>query len=123
MRTYISQRGSIIVYTMMTMAVMLAVGVTLTGLFIGKLKRARAAQDSTIAIYTADSAAERCLYEARTGIQASPPLTLMSDAAYSIMSNAVDVTSDCSAIGGSGTFTIRVIGTYHGISRALEINQ
>lgn len=103
---------------------MLAVGVSLTGLFIGKLKRARAVQDSTIAIYAADSAAERCLYEARTGIQVTPALVMSNGATYTItLDDVTDVTADCSAIGVSGVFTIRVIGTYRGVSRALEITQ
>ncbi len=106
---------------MLTMSIMLAIGISLTGLFIGKLKRSRAAVDSTVAIYAADSAAERCLYEARSGAQQSL-LTLSSGATYVIASGSSDVTNNCSVMSG-GSFTFRVTGTYRGVSRALEISQ
>lgn len=121
-----TQRGSIIVYAMLTMAAMLAIGLTLTGLFIGKLRSAAGSRDSTTAIYTADSAVEKCLYEARGGKQADP-LIFDNGATYTIASPSstgsdVDVTNDCSVLGAQ-TFRFRAVGSYHGVRRALEISQ
>lgn len=112
------------VYTMMTMAAMLAIGISLSGLFISKLKRARSVYDSAIAIYAADSVTERCLYEAR---HSGPPqtLSLLSGITYTIVGGptfATNVTADCSSL-AADTFQFRVTGTYRGVSRALEISQ
>ncbi len=120
MQTHQSQRGSIIIYTMMTVAAMLAIGITLTGVFISRLKRSRAAQDTIIAVYAADSAVEHCLYEARTGV--AGPLTLTSGATYVIASGSTDLTASCTAL-SAGTFDFRATGTYRGVSRALEVSQ
>lgn len=108
---------------MLTMSAMLAIGLTLSGLFIGKLKNAGAARDSTIAVYAADSAVEKCLYEAR---QKSPqPAMVMSNGAtYTIAGEPgdTDVTNDCSVL-GDATFQFRATGTYRGVRRTLEISQ
>ena len=119
-----SQQGSIVLYAMLTMASMLAIGLTLNTLFIGKLKNAAAARDSIAAVYVADSAAEKCLYEARLNDSQSP-LTFANGATYTVTSNAPsnpDVTDDCASL-GSSSFGFRATGTYRGVSRTLEISQ
>jgi hypothetical protein len=119
-----SERGSILLYAMLIMAAMLAIGLTLNALFIGKLQNAAAARNSTTALYAADSAAELCLYEAREH-SPQPPLTLPNGVTYTIISTAAgnpDVTADCSAL-GSASFGFRATGTYVGVSRTLEISQ
>ena len=116
------QRGSIIIYAILTMSAMLAVGLTLTGLFVGKLRIAANARNSTIAIYVADSAVEMCLYEAR----ANTPVSLMrfdDESTYTIVGpGGIDVTDDCSAL-GSGSFNFRATGLHQGVRRTLEITQ
>jgi hypothetical protein len=106
------------------MGAMLAIGIALSGLFISKLKRVRAGENSMVAIYVADSAMEKCLYEARH--PGSPQaLVLPSGATFSIMGGALldtDVTADCSPLAGE-TYRFRATGTYRGVSRALEISQ
>lgn len=119
-----SQRGSIILYAMLTMASMLAIGLTLNTLFIGKLKSAAAARDSIAAVYAADSAAELCLYEARQN-DPQPPMVFSNGATYTITSDAPgnpDITDDCSVLGNS-SFGFRATGTYRGVRRTLEISQ
>lgn len=118
-----SQRGSVIIYAMLTMSVMLAIGLTLSSLFIGKLKSAAAARDSVVALYVADSAAELCLYGARSTIDQSP-LSFSLDVTYQLInvSGGGDITANCAAL-GSASFQFRAIGKYRGTSRALEISQ
>ncbi len=122
------QRGSILIYAMLTMSAMLAIGLTLTGLFVGKLKSAGEARNSTLAIYAADSAVEKCLYEAREKKKTDPQLPVMvftSGATYKITSADIgntDVTLDCSAL-GSASFGFRATGEYRGVRRTLEISQ
>lgn len=115
-----NQRGSILIYTLLTMSAMLAIGISMTGIFIGRLERSRGAQDSMIAMYAADSASERCLYEARKGVQQL--FSLPSGASIVITSGVTPVTASCTSL-SSGTFTFRAVGTYNGVSRALEIAQ
>ncbi len=120
-----TQRGSVILYAMLTMASMLAIGLTINALFLGKFKSAAAARNSTMAMYIADSAVEMCLYEARSE-GAQPPLVFQDPAAtYSITNDrdgGSDVTADCSVL-GSMSFGFHATGTDRGVSRTLEINQ
>jgi len=121
----ISQRGSIIIYAMLTMSAMLAIGLTLNSLFLGKLKSAAAARDSVVAFYAADSAVEKCLFEARQNIINQPAMEFANKATYAVVSMAVgapDVTDDCASL-GSASFQFRATGTYHGVRRSLEISQ
>ena len=119
----ISQRGSIIIYAMLTMSAMLAIGLTLNSLFLGKLKSAAAARDSIVALYGADSAVEKCLYEARQNIN-QPAMEFANKATYTVvnMAGALDVTDNCASL-GSSSFQFRTTGTYHGVRRSLEISQ
>lgn len=124
MRATASQRGSIIIYSLMTMSVMLAIGLTLNSLFIGKLRSVAAARDSIAALYAADSAVEKCLFEARQQVN-QPPMVFSNGALYSIVTIAVpgvDVTDSCASL-GSSSFGFRATGTYRGVRRTLEINQ
>jgi len=126
MSIHTQERGSIIIYAMLTMSAMLAIGVTLSGLFIGKLRSAGAARDSTVAIYAADSAVEKCLYEARQQTD-EPPLTFSAGITYTISSPSAsgadtDITASCKTLGAS-SFQFRATGLYHGVRRTLEITQ
>jgi hypothetical protein len=119
-----AERGSIILYAMLTMASMLAISLTLTALFVSKLQSAAAARDSIGALYAADSAAEKCLYESRQNKQ-QPPMTFSNSATYAITSDAAGnplVTDNCNTL-GSSSFGFRTTGTYRGVSRTLEISQ
>ncbi len=118
-----TQRGSILVYAMLTMTVMLGIGLTLTNLFISKFRSAAAARNATVALYAADSAVEMCLYEARAVVD-DPLLDMVNDAAFTVINNDgsdADITDDCSVLGGA--FEFRATGLYRGSSRTLEISQ
>lgn len=120
-----NQRGSVILYAMLSMSVMLAIGLTLNALFISKLRIAAQERNSMTALYAADSATELCLYEARSGsLDSSPRLVLPSGVSFKIANtaNQADITGDCSAL-GSSSFGFRATGTYLGVRRTLEITQ
>lgn len=125
MRTPAPQRGSIIIYAMLTMSAMLAIGLTLNALFLSKLKSASAARNSIVALYAADSGAELCLFEARANANETAPLELPAGATMQLSFNnagVVTVIDDCSAF-ASATFQFRADGTYRGVRRSLEIAQ
>jgi Tfp pilus assembly protein PilX len=122
MMTQGRQQGSVLIYTMLTMSVMLAIGLTLSSLFVGKLRSAAAARAATTALYAADSAVELCLYEARNGVN-EPPLVMANGATVQIeeLVSGLDITDDCSALGSS--FSFRATGKSRSASRTLEISQ
>jgi hypothetical protein len=104
---------------------MLAIGLTLTSLFLSKLRSAAAARNATAALYAADSAVEMCLYEARAGVD-DPPLVFLSGATFTITEVAPgepDISDDCSGFGGVATFSFRAQGLFRGSARTLEITQ
>jgi len=111
-----------LLYALLSMSVMLAIGLSLTSLFIGKLRAAEAARDATVALYAADSASEACLYQARIG--PTDPLSMDNGATFTItdVTKDLDMTADCSKL-GTASFDFRATGNYRGSSRALEISQ
>jgi len=127
MNTSPNQRGSILIYTLLSMSVMLAIGLTLNSLFVSKLRAAVSARSALVALYAADSATESCLYQARVPVHSGPatqPLTMDNGATFTItdLADGSDITMDCSKL-GQGSFGFRATGNFGGSSRALEISQ
>lgn len=127
-----SQRGSVIVFAVLVMASMLALSLALTGLLVGRLKASTAQRASVVAVYAADSAAEKCLYEARKQPASNFPTptftpypgstTLYAIASVSASGATVDITSGCKVL-GINAFRFRATGKSGGVQRSLEINQ
>ncbi len=115
------EKGSVLLYAMLTMTVMLAIGLTLSSLFISKFKAAAAQRNAVVALYAADSAVELCLYEARSG-KDDPPLVMDNGATFTIDSGAQKGITDCSTL-GSASFNFRATGAYRGSKRTLDISQ
>lgn len=121
-----NQRGSIIVFSVLILTVVTAATMTLTAIFVPKIRTVGEAVNSAVAIYAADSAAELCLYEARQqpALLATRPL-MTNGATFTIASlsaSPLDITPDCTIL-GSGSFEFRAVGTYNSVSRALELSQ
>jgi len=119
-----TQRGSILIYAMLTMSAMLAIGLTLNALFLGKLRIAASSRDSIAALYAADSAVEKCLYEARQKMN-RPLMTFSNLAEYTVVraiAGSPDVKDNCESLGDK-TFEFRATGIYRGVRRSLEISQ
>lgn len=120
------QKGSVLLYSMLSMAIMLAIGLSLSSLFVSRLRAALQTRDSVIALYAADSATELCLYEARQGqLEPSPRMPLPTGEAFGIVSTTAgqpDVTGDCTKL-GTASFGFRATGTFHGVRRTLEVSQ
>lgn len=122
-----NQRGSIIVYSVLLLAVVTAATLTLTSIFVPKIRVVGETVNSAVAIFAADSAAELCLYESRfqpPEAVARPILTNGATFTIASLSSAgpVDITADCRVL-GSGSFEFRAVGTYNSVSRALELAQ
>lgn len=140
-----NKKGSIIVYSLLIMTVLLGIGFSMNTIFLRNLRNVSQARDSVIALYAADVGVEVCVYEARTGqrvdrttafetstidISANPdPQGQTTNIARNVpaftLTNLADdsvVSADCTAL-GSASFGFRSTGTYRDSSRALEISQ
>ncbi len=120
------QRGSVIIFAVLLMASILAIMLALVGVFVPKLKVILEAGNSTGAVFAADAAAEACLYEARQQPATPLPRPILTNGATftiaSLSASPVDITNDCRPIGAT-YFRFRAVGTYNGVSRAIEVTQ
>jgi len=113
-----AQRGSIIVFTILILSAILAITLTLTGIFITKIRSITEATASIGAVYAADSAMEWCLYTNR-GKSPSLPQPIMSNGAtYQIYRGGSP--STCPS---GETLNYRAVGTYRGVSRSFEVSE
>jgi len=111
------QRGSIIVFTVLMLAAILTITLTLTRIFIPRIRALGEATDSVTAIFAADSAMEWCLYNNREKTPSLPQPTLSNGATYQIYSDGSP-----SACPGGESANYRTVGSYRGVSRSFEVS-
>ncbi|HZZ99647.1 MAG TPA: hypothetical protein VFK07_02995 [Candidatus Paceibacterota bacterium] len=110
-QNYNNSRGSVIIFAVLLMGTILAISLTLAAIFLPKLQTSRdSGSNSVDAIYAADSAIEWCIYTNRDKPALSEP-TMSNGASFSISP------SDCTTHPMDNT----VVGTYKGVSRALQV--
>jgi len=100
-----NESGAALLFALILIAIMLGVGLTLSTIFIGKLRVSIDAKSSVGAYYAADSGIEWNLYEKRIGPEA--------------FGNQLGIESEFE-IEETAEYT-RSLGTYRGTSRAIEI--
>jgi len=117
------KQGSILLYTVLLLSVMLTAGIIVGEIVIRKVQISGMIRNSVSAISTADSVVEWCLFEARSESVIAVPV-FASGATYQIVrtSDGSDISGDCT-IFGSDPILFRATGTFHGVSRALEITE
>ena len=104
------KKGSIIVFTVLILGIILAISLTLAAIFIPKIQSGSDAENSVQAIFAAYSAIEWCIYINRGNAAVSPP----------IMSNGSTYTlspSDCTI----QPLNHDAVGTYRGVSRSFHV--
>ena len=79
-----AQRLSIIIFTILMLSAILAISLTLTSIFIPKIRSITEAADSIGAIYAADSAMEWCLYNNRRNNPPLPQPVMANGSTYQI---------------------------------------
>jgi len=112
------QRGSIIVFTVLMLAAILAITLTLTRIFIPKIRAITEATDSVGAVYAADSALEWCLYNNREKSPILPQPIMANGATYQIYND--DSPSTCP---GGETLNYRTVGIFRGVVRSFEVSE
>ena len=121
-----SERGPILIYSILVLIAVMTTSITLTKLLIPKLRVANESVSSVVALYAADGAIEWCLFSNRDepGLPNVPPQPSISistgnfTVTYQIYENSSITTCPAGA-----ALNYRAVGNYRGISRSLEISQ
>lgn len=112
------ERGSILIFAVLMLSVILTITLTLALIFAPKLRSISETASSVKAIYAADSALEWCLYKNRFPIATEAQPTMANGATYSIL-DAGGAPSDCTA----QPLNYRTVGSYGGVNRSFEITE
>jgi hypothetical protein len=107
------------------MATILAIGLSLTSVFLRNLQNVGQARESVVALYAADAGVELCLYEARSGVDVSnKQLEFQENVSFVLTDTAKQtiITDGCNVL-GSASFGFRSTGIFRRSSRALEVGQ
>ncbi len=107
MRKYFrkNESGAALLFSIILISIMMGVGLTLSTIFVGKLRASIDAKSSVGAYYAADSGIEWNLYEKRIGPEA--------------FGNQLGIGSEFE-VEETAEYT-RSLGTYRGVSRAIEV--
>ena len=112
------EKGSILIYSILTLIVISGIGLTLVAVFLPKLKLISESTDTINAIFAADSAIEWCLFWQRGYSHPSAVnLSLDNEASFSVYWNWSQVVS-CNPSQGIGH---QAVGRYRGIGRTFEV--
>ncbi|MEK7659092.1 MAG: hypothetical protein AAB338_00325 [Patescibacteria group bacterium] len=101
-------KGTALIYVLLTIGVVLSIAFFLTSVFGLKLKSAFDYPNSVTALYAADSGVEWQLYNQFKDPDASSP-SLTNGAVFTIATPP-------------GSFPLKVIGKFRGVSRSIEIS-
>lgn len=101
-------KGTALIYTLLTVGIILSIVFFLTSIFAVKLRIAFDYSNSVAALYAADSAIEWQIYNTLKEPDAAQP-SFSNGATFTITSPL-------------GSFPIKVIGKFRGVSRALEVS-
>lgn len=106
-------RGVALILAILTIGVLITIVLTLSAIFIPKIRLSKDTRNSVGAIYAAESAIEWCIYNKRNGVTLLP--VMANGATYTDISGGALDASDCS---GSSA---KIIGNYQGVTRAFDV--
>jgi len=104
------QKGSIIIYAISMLSVLIGISIIITAILVPKLRTSSDAINSVSSIYAADSGMEWCLYVNRG--KPNPPAKPVLPAGVSLI-----IYEDQGATSVSNC----AVGTFRGVSRSLSI--
>lgn len=113
------QKGSILIFSVLMLGVILTITLTLANTLLPRLRLAGDAVNSVSAIYAADSAVEWCLYAQRGKTPGVPIPTMSNGATYTVVFGAGP--STCAP--SESPLNHTVTGTYRGVTRAFKIEE
>lgn len=115
-----SEEGSIIIFTVLMLTSMLTITLTLTKIFIPRVRTVAETSDSVKALYAADSALEWCLYVNRQTPPTPPPLSFSNGATWAVYKGFTTDLADCYETGG---LNHRAIGSFGGVIRSFQLEE
>lgn len=113
-----NQKGIAILFAVLLVGILLSIVLTLSAIFTPKIRTSFDVNSSAGAIYSAESALEWCLYANRQSPPAPTPLPPVLDNGATYL-NAT--TGAPLAAGDCLLPSVKVIGTYRGVSRVFDI--
>ncbi len=108
-RQNMAQKGIALLLTVVIISMILLIATLIANIVVTQLKLAGDINDSTAAIYAADSGVEWQLYQIRNGVSVSAP----------VMSNGATVS--VTVTGAYPNFTIKSLGSYGVVKRQFEV--
>ncbi len=114
-----NQRGVAVLFAVLLIGIFLSITLTLSAIFIPKIRISSDVKNSVGAIYAAESGVEWCLYVNRIGAASQP---IMSNGASYINGNTGNPFLTPSPVPGECVSPIKSTGTYNGVTRSLEIS-
>jgi four helix bundle protein len=109
--------GQALVISILIVGFLLSIALTLSALFIPKIRATSETGKSSAALYAAESGLEWCLYVYKHGAVAAPVMGNLATFLNGNINPPAPLTAaDCL------TPPVKILGTYQGISRALEIS-
>lgn len=118
----IYQRGSVLIFSVLVMTMIMSITFAVLAIFLPKLRIASDPLKSTAALYAADSGIEWCLYINR-GKPSPPPLPTMGNTGVTLAvyyPASSFTTASCDPV-AEITLNHRAVGSYQNVARSLEI--
>jgi len=110
------QRGVILFLAVVIMAILLSIGLGISAILIGQIRMVRDIGNSVKAFYAADTGIEKALLFRNDPIPNLPLYDVLDNGAnYEV--EAFDFGPDCLGV----NFCLRSIGSFQGVSRAIEV--
>lgn len=118
MRNITNQKGSILIYAILTMIVIMGIGLTLVAIFLPKIRLISESINAVNAVFAADSAIEWCLFWQRGySHPGATALSLDSGASFGVYWNWSSIAS-CNP---SQELNHQAVGSYRGVGRTFEV--
>ena len=112
--------GSIIIFAILMLTSILVITLTLTRIFLPKVKAITEATDSIKALYAADSALEWCLYVNRQAPGTPPTLNLTNGATWVVYQGSTATVADCTEAEG---LDHRAVGSFSNVTRSFQLEE
>lgn len=113
------QQGSIIIFSVLMLGVILTITLSLGNIYLPRLKTSSETIDSIAAVYAADSALEWCLHQQRS-ISPSVSAPVMSTGSTYVLYFGSGIAS-CTPT--ENPLNHRAVGTYRGVTRSLDLSE
>ena len=111
------QKGSILIFSVLMLGVILTITLALGNIFLPRLRTSSETINSVAALYAADSAMEWCLHEQRGRLPSVSSPTISMGATFTIYFGSQ--TASCAFT--ETPLNHRVVGTYRGVTRSLDL--